>query len=747
MDSLARSMRAQAKTVGRSTCRTAVGALLTESVPLGSSATGFATIFSQTPTGIIPQLMPLPAPVRLSQWLLRVRLAARFRPRAATSPTTAERAGHVGPRRWSTGASPSTQASRSEASIRGFWLGLKALWLRRGSATPGPAAARQPSFLVVFVDGFPRGKGLIVAGTTVDEEAIRSEVLGSRTKVQLKVDTVPSRGGQIRYEIVIQNPYLGLRRVLRDAHPDILLGRVQVQLLKWAEQEIRKKVATAKGEAADDAQAATEAASEVLEALRSLLRSGVEGARPFRFESLLLGLHRREEYPAFGFEEPPGQPIADEIAPTLWRAITRWSESPSFRRASQVFPWARRRLSEEDAVDQARWRARVEAWEGRRKIALDEHEKARRLFEIAQREAESRRVAANQKVGELRIKFEEGDVEAIKTVLQTHLGRSEFPDPLSLPFEVEYDSSSRTVIVDVALPPQSQLPDTVSVRFVRSRNEMVSVGMKKKDHDDLFDSVVKQATLRRMLEVFAAVESPLIDTVVVNAWVTDTDRASGRETNRCIVSVAARREQFSRLRLDRVDPSDCIKSLKGLVAGPLSELGPVQPIMVFDRKDKRFIESKDVLEGVDASTNLAEMDWEEFEQLVRELFQRIFSGPDSEVRVTQASRDGGVDAIAFDPDPIRGGKFVIQAKRYTKVIPVGAVRDLYGTMINEGAVKGILVTTAHFGPDSRDFVKDKPITLIDGPRLVYLLEQHGSKVRIDVSEARARLVAGRGQLT
>ena len=34
-----------------------------------------------------------------------------------------------------------------------------------------------------------------------------------------------------------------------------------------------------------------------------------------------------------------------------------------------------------------------------------------------------------------------------------------------------------------------------------------------------------------------------------------------------------------------------------------------------------------------------------------------------EVKITQASRDG--DAIAFDPDQIRGGKIVIQAKRYT----------------------------------------------------------------------------------
>lgn len=110
--------------------------------------------------------------------------------------------------------------------------------------------------------------------------------------------------------------------------------------------------------------------------------------------------------------------------------------------------------------------------------------------------------------------------------------------------------------------------------------------------------------------------------------------------------------------------------------------------------------------------------------------------------MTQASRDGGVDAIAFDPDPIRGGKFVIQAKRYTKVVPVSAVRDLYGTMINEGAAKGLLVTTAYFGADSREFVKDKPLTLIDGPRLVYMLEEYGHKVRLDLAQARRKSGSG-----
>lgn len=50
--------------------------------------------------------------------------------------------------------------------------------------------------------------------------------------------------------------------------------------------------------------------------------------------------------------------------------------------------------------------------------------------------------------------------------------------------------------------------------------------------------------------------------------------------------------------------------------------------------------------------------------------------------------------MAFDARPVLGGKVVIQAKRYRDTVGVSAVRDLYGTMLNEGASKGILVCTS-----------------------------------------------------
>jgi restriction system protein len=79
----------------------------------------------------------------------------------------------------------------------------------------------------------------------------------------------------------------------------------------------------------------------------------------------------------------------------------------------------------------------------------------------------------------------------------------------------------------------------------------------------------------------------------------------------------------------------------------------------------------------------------EFESLITNLFTRM----GLETRMTQPSRDGGVDCVAFDYRPIFGVKVVIQAKRYKNTIPVSAVRDLFGTVHNEGASKGILVTT------------------------------------------------------
>ena len=43
---------------------------------------------------------------------------------------------------------------------------------------------------------------------------------------------------------------------------------------------------------------------------------------------------------------------------------------------------------------------------------------------------------------------------------------------------------------------------------------------------------------------------------------------------------------------------------------------------------------------------------------------------------------------------------------------------------NEGASKGILVTTSGYGPAAFEFANGKPHELIDGSNLLYLLAEH-----------------------
>jgi len=56
-------------------------------------------------------------------------------------------------------------------------------------------------------------------------------------------------------------------------------------------------------------------------------------------------------------------------------------------------------------------------------------------------------------------------------------------------------------------------------------------------------------------------------------------------------------------------------------------------------------------------------------------------------------------------------------------------------MHNEGASKGILVTTSGYGKAAYDFANGKPLELITGGNLLYLLEEHaGVKAKIVVPD-------------
>jgi restriction system protein len=358
-------------------------------------------------------------------------------------------------------------------------------------------------------------------------------------------------------------------------------------------------------------------------------------------------------------------------------------------------------------------------------------------YRVASEDWYSRKRAHLAFIAALQDSYGAGERTALEYLVSEALTRSAYPENFPVGFDLSFDPEAKTMVIDYELPNQEALPKHKEVKFIARRAEIQYVPVTETWRKATYDKLLYQMALRTIHRVFAVDKAALVYNVVFNGWVRSIDPATGSEAHGCILSVQAGRDEFMCLDLRRVDPKACFKSLKGVASSKLADLTPVRPILKLNKDDARFVEAYGVVEAVDDRTNLAAMDWQDFENLIREIFEKEFSRNGGEVKITRASRDGGVDAVAFDPDPIRGGKIVIQAKRYTNTVGVSAVRDLFGTVQHEGAMKGILVTTATFGSDAYEFAKDKPITLISGAELLGILERHGHSAKINLAEARA----------
>lgn len=385
------------------------------------------------------------------------------------------------------------------------------------------------------------------------------------------------------------------------------------------------------------------------------------------------------------------------------------------------------RMEKEEEANKI-YNERYEQYKEKLSKEKEDYEKNKQIF----LDEQSKR---NKLVEEDKEKFLNHDLEQIEKYFKYVLEESKLPNEFVKDFELQYMPETKNLIVSYYLPNAEVVPRIIQHKYVSTRNEIDVVSLTDKKFEKFYNDVIYMCCLKTIKEIFESDSLNYIDSIVYNGWIKYIDKSTGQDAESCIITVETSKEKFSNINLENVDYKECIKGLKGIFAPSILSLTPVVPYMNINREYSRFIESKEVSEIALDGFNLATMPWEDFEYFVRELFDKMFNVNGGEVKVTQASHDGGVDAIAFDDDPIRGGKFVIQAKRYNNVVPVSAVRDLYGTMIHEGATKGILVTTSSYGKDAYDFSKDKPITLIDGQALLGLLNKYGySNLTIKVNK-------------
>jgi restriction system protein len=396
------------------------------------------------------------------------------------------------------------------------------------------------------------------------------------------------------------------------------------------------------------------------------------------------------------------------------------------------------------AADMERWRRQTDEEIASYNVSVEKWRQAKAEFEdnckLKKEKFLTAQAAANAKIDQLAKDVGAGDPSAVIEHANMVLDASDYQGLFEKSYEIDYQPSPSNMLqVEYELPSLDAMPTLKAVRFVPSTGEIKETHLSDREQKANFDSACYQICLRTLHELFEADEFGNIDAILFNGYSTSVNRATGNYVRSCIMSVLVTRSSFEQIDLSRVDPKACFKSLKGVSASSLAALAPVAPVMEMNKQDKRFVDAKEVIASLDTATNLASMDWGDFEHLIREVFEKEFAARGGEVKVTQASSDGGVDAVAFDPDPITGGKIVIQAKRYTRTVGVSAVRDLYGTIQHEGASRGILISTADYGPDAHQFASGKPISLFSGSHLLHLLEKHGYNAKIDLQAARREL--------
>jgi len=570
------------------------------------------------------------------------------------------------------------------------------------------------------------------------------------------VETFISSRGVYSYHVEVWHDGLHKHRIIKGADQNFVKRQAAAQFSEWTEQWDRKNSLIAVGDhklsQKQIATQRTEDAKLTLEALGNLLHDALTRNSAINWEAI-------KDRTDYSVRRPQKKtvPLTPQVKETFREPLaTDLDYRPTFTFLDKIIATRREQKIAEVNVrfrrDHANWTQQHQSILNEHTIAINLHknkveanEKQYKMsleqWELERAEHFKKQAALNASVDEQKQLYESGNAQSILNYCDMVLANSPYLPFFPQDHNLEYHSEAGILVLDYSLPPPEVIPSLVEVRYVSTQDTFSEKHLSLPQINKLYDNILYQISLRTLHEIFESDVVGAIKSVVFNGYIRTIDKGTGSEINPCVLSLLVKREELSAINLANIDPKICFKQLKGVGSSKLHGITAVAPVMQISRDDNRFVPSYEVVSDIDASYNLATMDWEDFEHLIRELFGQEFSNNGGEVKVTQASRDGGVDVVAFDPDPIRGGKIVIQAKRYTNTVGVSAVRDLYGTVMNEGATKGILVTTSDFGPDAYQFAKGKPLTLLNGGNLLHLLEKHGHRARINLNEAKEILSA------
>ncbi|MEL7597665.1 MAG: restriction endonuclease, partial [Clostridiaceae bacterium] len=242
-------------------------------------------------------------------------------------------------------------------------------------------------------------------------------------------------------------------------------------------------------------------------------------------------------------------------------------------------------------------------------------------------------------------------LEGVENYFSLILSKIEIPLNYKKEYELKYDKDSKILILNYTLPNLKSIPNIKEYKYIKTDKKVKDISMSKKMLEELYEDTLYKISLSIIHQIFNADKEDVLSAISLNGIVNVLNKAIGKRENRYILSVQVEKEKFKDINLELVDPKICFKNLGGIACAKLSSITPIKPILTICKEDERFIDRKNVLDYLENTVNLAMIDWQDFEHLMAEFFEKEFKEGDTEVKVTRSSKDGGVDAVIFDSNP------------------------------------------------------------------------------------------------
>ncbi len=289
--------------------------------------------------------------------------------------------------------------------------------------------------------------------------------------------------------------------------------------------------------------------------------------------------------------------------------------------------------------------------EKRYERAERDYQRARDDHEIRMNLQRNNAFEHNRNIASLQERFSASEPNAVEIYFLRVLQNGSYPAAFPRKAVIGYRPDSRTLLIDQDLPTFEAVPDAKAYRYVKARDEITQTALPQPQRKQLYRSVIAQIPLRTIHEIYTADRSERIDTIVFYGFVNTLHPGTGKPGRFCLISVSTTRNQFLDLKLELVDPLECLKHLNGRISRKPEDLIAVDPLEVVS--DTKTPPSRSQTVSVENEPRRAD-------EIYHRVSMPVPEDPPKDIPIPARNQSDGIRA-SFSP---KGILFVEQASAY-----------------------------------------------------------------------------------